>query len=54
LQITDHSVKCQRCGNAVPIVGKLNGPHNDRAVILQRRIRWIESYSPAMCVNRIF
>ncbi|MFL6363787.1 MAG: hypothetical protein ACJ719_01080 [Nitrososphaeraceae archaeon] len=39
LQITDHSVKCQRCGNAVPIVGKLNGPDNDRAVILQRRIR---------------
>ena len=44
LEIFDHSVKCQRCGNAVPIVGKLNRPHNDRVVILQRRIKWIENY----------
>jgi len=26
LEISDDSVKCQRCGIAVPIVGKLNRP----------------------------
>jgi hypothetical protein len=44
LQITDNSVKCQKCGMAIPIVGRLPRPHNDRAVILQRRIEWIEHY----------
>ena len=47
LQINEsdnNSVKCQRCGIAVPIVGKLNRPCNDRAVILQRRIKWVENY----------
>jgi hypothetical protein len=40
-----NSVKCQRCGMAVPIVGKLSRPHNDRVAILQRRIKWIENHS---------
>ena len=44
LQISCDSVKCQRCGHDVPVVGKLNRPCNDRAVILQRRIRWVENY----------
>jgi hypothetical protein len=26
LEISDHSVKCQRCGNTVPILGKLSRP----------------------------
>jgi hypothetical protein len=43
LEIFDSSVKCQRCGMA--IVGKLPRPHNDRVVILQRRIKWMENYS---------
>jgi hypothetical protein len=42
LQISNDYVKCQRCGHDIPIVGKLNRPHNDKAVILQRRIKWIE------------
>jgi hypothetical protein len=29
---------------AVPIVGKLSRPCNDRVVILQRRIKWMENY----------
>jgi DNA repair exonuclease SbcCD ATPase subunit len=45
LEISDDSVKCQRCGNPVPIVSKLSRPHNDRVAILQKRIRWIENYS---------
>jgi DNA repair exonuclease SbcCD ATPase subunit len=45
LEIYDHSVKCQKCGNAVPIAGKLSRPHNDRIAILQKRIKWIENYS---------
>jgi adenine-specific DNA methylase len=44
LEIFDHSVKCQRCGNAVPIVGKLTKVNNDRIGILQKRIKWIENY----------
>jgi hypothetical protein len=44
LQITDNTVKCQRCGNAVPIVGKLTRTHNDRIAILQKRIKWLENY----------
>jgi hypothetical protein len=44
LEIYGHSVKCQKCGMAIPIVGKLPRPHNDLVVILQRRIRWIENY----------
>jgi hypothetical protein len=44
LQITGHSVKCQRCRVAVPIVGKLTKISNDRISILQKR-KWIENYS---------
>jgi hypothetical protein len=44
LEIFDHSVKCQSCGIAVPIVGKLARPHNDRVAVLQRRIKWMENY----------
>jgi len=45
LQISNGSVKCQRCDNSAPIVGKLSRPHNDRVAILQERIKWIENYS---------
>jgi hypothetical protein len=45
LEITDHSVKCQRCGNAVPIIGKMTRTNNDRIAVLQKRIKWIENYS---------
>ncbi|MFL6377725.1 MAG: hypothetical protein ACJ72R_09720 [Nitrososphaeraceae archaeon] len=45
LQITDNSIKCQKCGNVVPIVGKLPRPHNDRVAVLQKKIKWIEKYS---------
>ena len=45
LQISDNSVKCQRCGMAVPIIRKLARPYNDRVAVLQRRIKWIENYS---------
>jgi hypothetical protein len=33
------SVKYQKCGMAVPIVGKLTRTHNDRIAILQRTIK---------------
>jgi hypothetical protein len=48
LEISGNSVKCQRCSQDIPIVGKLNRPHNDRVVILQRRIKWMENYSRAI------
>ncbi|MFL6381079.1 MAG: hypothetical protein ACJ72S_07295, partial [Nitrososphaeraceae archaeon] len=41
--ISGNSVKCQKCGLAVPIVGKLARPHStDRIAILEKRIRWTE------------
>jgi hypothetical protein len=43
LEISNHSVKCQRCGIAVPIVGKL-AARNDRIVVLQRQIKWIKEH----------
>jgi hypothetical protein len=44
LHICNHSVKCQRCGIAVPVVGKLTRTGNDRISVLQKRIRWLENY----------
>jgi hypothetical protein len=44
LEISDGFVKCQRCSSAVPIVGKPSRSHNDRVVILQRRIKWLEDH----------
>ena len=38
---------------AIPIVGKLSRPCNDRAVILQRRIKWMENYYHGVNINDI-
>jgi hypothetical protein len=43
LQITDNSVKCQKCGIAVPIVGKLSKPNSNRIAVLEKRIKWLEN-----------
>jgi hypothetical protein len=51
LEISGNSVKCQRCSQDIPIVGKLNRRHNDRAVILQRRLKWMENYYPGANIN---
>jgi hypothetical protein len=45
LQITDNSVKCQKCGIVVPIVGKLSKPNSNRIAVLEKRIKWLENYS---------
>ena len=47
LEICDHSVKCQKCGMAVPIVvggGGLTRPHGNRITLLEHRIKWIETH----------
>jgi hypothetical protein len=44
LEIFDHSVKCQKCGIVVPIVGKLTKPKSNRIEILEKRIKWLENY----------
>jgi hypothetical protein len=43
LEICNGSVKCQMCGIAVPIVGKLTA-RNDRIAVLQKQIKWIEEH----------
>jgi hypothetical protein len=45
LEIFDHSVKCQKCGVPVPVVGKLSKPNSKHIAVLQRRIKWLENYS---------
>ena len=44
LQISDHSVKCQRGGNAVSMIGKSVGAKSNRIAVLERRVRWLENY----------
>jgi len=46
LEISNAHVKCQRCGIAIPIVGKLTlaSIHGHRIDILQRRIEWIKGH----------
>jgi hypothetical protein len=44
LEIFDHSVKCQKCGLSVPIVGKLPIPYRNRITLLKHRIDWIQSH----------
>jgi hypothetical protein len=51
LQVTDSSVKCQRCNNDIPIVAKLSRRCNGRAAILQRRIKWMENYYHGVNIN---
>jgi hypothetical protein len=52
LEISGNSVKCQRCGITVPIVGKLSRPHNYRVVILQQ-IKWMENYYHGVNINNL-
>ena len=49
LDISSNSVKCQRCGHDMPIVGKLN--RTCKVVILQRRIKWMENYYHGANIN---
>jgi hypothetical protein len=48
LEISDKSVKCQRCSIPVPIVGKLSRTKNDKLVKLQTRQRFMENH-PHFC-----
>jgi peptide subunit release factor RF-3 len=46
LEIFDHSIKCQRCGIAVPLLRTLTTkPRSNHIGVLQKRIKWIENYS---------
>ncbi len=45
LEISDSSVKCQRCGNAVPLLVPMKTrSKNDRIAFLQRQLNRIENY----------
>jgi hypothetical protein len=44
LQISNDSVKCQKCGNAVSLLRTLTKPKSNRIDTLQKRIKWIENY----------
>jgi hypothetical protein len=45
LQITDNSVKCQRCGMDVPILRMLTKPRSNQIDTLVKQIKWIENHS---------
>jgi hypothetical protein len=44
LEISDGHVKCQKCGQAIPIIGKLQRSKTDRIAQLERRIKQAEFY----------
>jgi hypothetical protein len=44
LETSGNSVKCQKCGMAVPIVGRLPTPYRNRITLLKHRIEWIKSH----------
>jgi hypothetical protein len=45
LEISGNSVKCQRCGSAIPLGPKyIKAFCNDRIGILERRIIWLEKH----------
>jgi hypothetical protein len=45
LQITDNSVKCQKCSISVPMLRTLTKPRSNRIDALQKRVKWIENHS---------
>jgi hypothetical protein len=45
LEISNSHVKCQRCGNAIPLGPKyIRSFKNDRIGVLERRIIWLEEH----------
>jgi hypothetical protein len=44
VEIFDHSVRCQKCHNVVPITGSLPRPKNSRIPLLQARLNWMQRY----------
>ena len=46
LEISNHSVKCQKCGLDIPLIGKLTKPKSNRITILEKRIKWLEGGYP--------
>jgi hypothetical protein len=60
LEISGNSVKCQKCGMAVPIIieaggGRLTRPlyANRRISLLEHRIKWIEAHSSSTTTSRL-
>ncbi|MFL6399641.1 MAG: hypothetical protein ACJ72J_08695 [Nitrososphaeraceae archaeon] len=51
LEIFDHSVRCQKCNIAVPLLRTLTRPNSNRIGILQKRIKWMENYSRISNIN---
>jgi hypothetical protein len=45
LEISNHSVKCQRCSIVVPLLRTLTKPRSNRIDALQKRVKWIENHS---------
>ena len=42
LEISGNSVKCQRCGIAMPLLKRLTKSKSKRITTLQYRIKWLE------------
>jgi hypothetical protein len=44
LELSNDYVKCQKCGNSVPLLRTLTKPRSNRIDALQKQIKWIEEY----------
>jgi hypothetical protein len=53
LEISNDSVKCQKCGIAVPLLKMLTKPRSNRIDALQKRVKWIENHSQGNAIAEV-
>ena len=51
LEISGNCVKCQRCGNTVPLMINNKRPKNHKIELLQTRIKWILEHRDSYCLH---
>ena len=45
LEISNDSVKCQKCGTAVPLLRTTTKPMSNRIDALQKLVKWVDNHS---------
>jgi hypothetical protein len=53
LEISNDSIKCQKCGNSVPLLRTLTKPRSNRIDALQKRVKWIENHGHSNNSNKM-
>jgi len=53
LEISNDSVKCQKCGIAMSLLRMLTKPKSNRIDTLEKQIKWIENYSHGNAIAEV-